>query len=549
MALSSIAFPASLQFQISSRKYSSSSSSLSEVYSSRVINVRPISASISERPSIKPAAPRQSSIQAPSSSSAAEGEEIVPVQSRTLPIRKIPGDYGLPLIGPWKDRQDYFYNQGREEYFKSRIQKYQSTVFKTNMPPGPLISFNPNVIVLLDGKSFPVLFDVSKVEKKDLFTGTFMPSTELTGGYRVLSFLDPSEPNHAKLKKLMFFHLSSRRDHVIPEFHRSYSELFDALEGELATKGKVNFNQASEQAAFNFLARSLYGVNPADSKLGLDGPKLIGKWVLFNLHPVLKLGLPNGLEDLFLHTIRLPPALVKKDYQRLYDFFYENSTFVLEEAQKIGISREEACHNLVFATCFNSFGGMKIFFPNMMKWIGRAGVKLHTQLAQEIRTVLKSFDNKITMRAIENMPLTKSVVYEALRIEPPVPSQYGKAKRDLIIESHDAAFKVKEGDMLFGFQPFATRDPKIFQMAEEFVPDRFVGEGEELLKHVLWSNGPETENPNVNNKQCAGKDFVILVSRLMLVEFFRRYDSFDIEVGASPLGASVTVTSLKRASF
>ncbi|KAH7845564.1 hypothetical protein Vadar_003575 [Vaccinium darrowii] len=92
----------------------------------------------------------------------------------TLRIKKIPGDYGLPLIGPVKDRLDYLYNQGKEEFFKSRIQKHQSTVFKTNMPPGPFISPNPNVVALLDAKSFPALFDVSKVEKRDLFTGTYM---------------------------------------------------------------------------------------------------------------------------------------------------------------------------------------------------------------------------------------------------------------------------------------------------------------------------------------------------------------------------------------
>ncbi|XP_027092216.1 allene oxide synthase 1, chloroplastic [Coffea arabica] len=497
----------------------------------RNLIVHPIRASVSERPSsISPPPPQP--------------------QPAKLPIRKIPGDYGLPLIGPFKDRLDYFYNQGKDEYFKSRVQKYRSTVFKTNMPPGPFISSNPNVIVLLDGKSFPVLFDVSKVEKKDLFTGTFMPSTELTGGYRVLSYLDPSEPNHAKLKKLMFFHLSSRRDHVIPEFQKSYTELFDGLEEELATNGTAKFNEANDQAAFNFLARSLYGANPADSQLGRDGPKLVGKWVVFQIHPVLKLGLPNVLEDLLIHTFPLPPALVKKEYQLLYDFFRANSTSVLDEAERNGISREEACHNLIFATCFNSFGGMKLFFTNMLKWIGRAGVKLHTQLAQEIRSALKSSDGRVTMRAIENMPLTKSVVYEALRIEPPVPAQYGRAKTNFTIESHDSAFEVKAGEMLFGYQPFATRDPKIFERSEEFVADRFVGEkGEKLLKHVLWSNGPETESPDVNNKQCAGKDFVVLVSRLLLVEFFRRYDSFEIEVGTSPLGAAVTVTSLKRASL
>uniref|UniRef100_A0A7N0V317 Allene oxide synthase n=1 Tax=Kalanchoe fedtschenkoi TaxID=63787 RepID=A0A7N0V317_KALFE len=467
-----------------------------------------------------------------------------------LPIRSIPGHYGLPISGPIKDRQDYFYSEGgRDAFFSSKVQKYNSTVFRANMPPGPFISKDSRVIVLLDGKSFPVLFDNSKVEKKDLFTGTYMPSLELTGGYRMLSYLDPEEPNHANLKQLIFQLLKSSRDRVIPEFHTSFSQLFDQLETELAIKGKASFPEANDQASFNFLARALYGANPADTKLGLDGPKIIQKWVLFQLGPVLTLGLPKLVEELTIHSFRLPPKLIKSDYQRLYDFFYESSTPILDSAAENGISRDEACHNLLFATCFNSFGGMKIFFPNMLKWIGRAGMNLHTKLAAEVRSVIRSNDNQITMGAIERMPLLKSTAYECFRIEPPVPLQYGKARRDLIIESHDSAFEVKKGEILFGYQPFATKDPRIFQRAEEFVADRFVGDGEKLLEHVLWSNGPETVTPTVANKQCAGKDFVVLAARLLLVELFLRYDSFEIQARKSALGAAVTVTSLKRATF
>uniref|UniRef100_A0A0R0ID53 Uncharacterized protein n=1 Tax=Glycine max TaxID=3847 RepID=A0A0R0ID53_SOYBN len=61
---------------------------------------------------------------------------------------------------------------GRDEFCKSCIQKYQSTVFRTNMPPGPFLAPNPNVIVLLDVKTFPILFDNSKIDKKDVFTCT-----------------------------------------------------------------------------------------------------------------------------------------------------------------------------------------------------------------------------------------------------------------------------------------------------------------------------------------------------------------------------------------
>jgi hydroperoxide dehydratase len=94
-----------------------------------------------------------------------------------------------------------------------------------------------------------------------------MPPTELTGGYRVLSYLDPSELSHDKLKQLLFFLLKSRRNHVIPDFHSSYAELFEGLENELATKGKAAFRDASDQAAFNFLACALYDTNPTETKL------------------------------------------------------------------------------------------------------------------------------------------------------------------------------------------------------------------------------------------------------------------------------------------
>eukprot|EP00262_Sarcandra_glabra_P014794 TRINITY_DN43_c0_g1_i1.p1 TRINITY_DN43_c0_g1~~TRINITY_DN43_c0_g1_i1.p1 ORF type:complete len:516 (-),score=20.56 TRINITY_DN43_c0_g1_i1:237-1784(-) len=489
------------------------------------ISLRPIAASVSETPSVSPVT-------------------ITP----KLPIRKIPGNYGLPFIGPINDRLDFYYNQGRDEFFKSRVQKYQSTVFRANMPPGPFMASNPNVVVVLDGASFPVLFDTSKVEKKDLFTGTWMPSTELTGGYRILSYLDPSEPNHAKLKSLLFFLLKSARDRIIPEFHNTFTELFETLENELAAKGKSSFGTPNDQASFNFLSRALFGKNPADTKIGSDAPTLITKWIFLQLSPLITLGLPKYLEDLLLHTFPLPPFIVKSDYQKLYDFFNQSAASILDEAEKMGIEREEACHNILFATCFNSFGGMKIFFPTIMKWVGRAGAKLHAQLAEEIRSAVRKH-SCVTMAAMEEMPLMKSVVYEAFRIEPPVPFQYGKAKKDLVIQSHDAAFEVKEGEMIFGYQPFATKDGRIFEKSEEFLGNRFVGEGEKLLKHVLWSNGPETESPTVNNKQCAGKDFVVLFSRLLVVELFLRYDSFDIEVGATAAGTDVTVKSLKRASF
>lgn len=234
-------------------------------------------------------------------------------------------------------------------------------------------------------------------------------------------------------------------------------------------------------------------------------------------------------------------------YRRLYDAFYSSSGSFLDEAEKQGIDREKACHNLVFLAGFNAYGGMKVLFPILLKWVGTAGVELHRKLADEVRAVVKE-EGGLTFAALEKMSLLKSVVYEALRIEPPVPFQYAKAKEDMVIQSHDSAFKIKKGEMIFGYQPFATKDPKVFENPEKFVGDRFVGEGEKLLKYVYWSNGRETEEPTPENKQCPGKDLVVLMGRVILVEFFLRYDTFSVDVAELPLGPSVKFKSLTKAT-
>lgn len=465
--------------------------------------------------------------------------------SPDLPLREIPGSYGVPFFGAIKDRWDFFYLQGIEKFFRSRMENYNSTVYRVNMPPGPWVSDDPRVIVLLDGKSFPILFDTSKVEKRDVFTGTYMPSTSYTGGFRVCSYLDPSEPMHGSLKSLLFSVIASNHKEIIPFFQSSLKEMFTALEDELRDKNKAAFVALNDSASFQFVFRLFCDGNNPPETLKSDAPSMLKKWLAGQLAPINTLGLPkllNPVEDLFLHSLRVPFFLVKSDYKKLFDAFSSSATSFLDKAENLGISREEACHNLMFVGGFNSFGGFSVFFPSMFKWVASAGESLHRELAEEIRTVVKS-EGGVTYNAINKMVLTRSVVYEALRIEPPVPYQYGKAKDDLVVRSHDGTFKIKKGEMIFGYQPFATNDPKIFTDPEKFVGNRFVGEGEALSKYVLWSNGRGIDDPTVENKQCPAKNLVELLSTVFLVEFFLRYDTFSVENG-TPL----TFLSVKKAT-
>ncbi|KAI3788164.1 hypothetical protein L2E82_00874 [Cichorium intybus] len=97
---------------------------------------------------------------------------------------------------------------------------------------------------------------------------------------------------------------------------------------------------------------------------------------------------PHFLVDI-IHTIRLPFFVIKPGYNKLYKAIYDSVSSLLDEAEKSGMKSAEACHNLVFLAGFNVFGGMKVLFPTVIKWIASGGESLHRRLAEEIRAVVK----------------------------------------------------------------------------------------------------------------------------------------------------------------
>ncbi|MCO5564843.1 hypothetical protein L7F22_018511 [Adiantum nelumboides] len=450
--------------------------------------------------------------------------------SSVLPL-EIPGSYGLPLLGLAVDRFNYFVVQGRDEFFLSLMKRYNSTVIRINMPPGPPLFPDSKTIMLLDQKSIRVLFDTSKVEKKDVFAGTYMPSTEFTGGFRVLPYLDPSEPKHAPLKEFCFKILQTAGRKIIPEFHTSFGEAANEWDAQLDAKGEAEFTTVCQKFTLSFLCRAFLDTDPSapgPASLGEEGPSLIQAWIGAQLAPQTSLGLPKPVEAL-LHTIPLPFSLVSNQYNKVYDFFHTNGQRLLGVAeQEFGLDRAEACHNLLFFVCFNTWGGLQLFLPSVFQRISSAGVSFQKELAQEVRSAVGD-GGAITMKALQSMKLVHSTVYEVLRMDPPVPFQYGRAKDDMIVESHDAAYKIRKDELLGCYQKIAMRDPKVFEAPQTFKPKRFMGaEGERLLQSVTWSNGPETEDPTLSNKQCAGKDFVNLMARLLIAEIFLRYDFFKL---------------------
>ncbi|XP_049408580.1 9-divinyl ether synthase [Solanum stenotomum] len=472
-------------------------------------------------------------------------------ESSNLPIREIPGDYGFPIISAIKDRYDYFYNQGEDAWFHNKAEKYKSTVVKINMAPGPFTSNDYKLVAFLDANSFVCMFDNSLIDKTDTLGGTFKPGKEYYGGYRPVAFIDTKDPNHAALKGYILSAFAKRHNLFIPLFRNSLSDhLFNNLEKQVTEQGKSDFNALLPTMTFNFIFRLLCDqTNPSDTVLGAQGPEHLRKWLFPQLIPSLSAKkLPNIIEDTLFHNFLIPFCFIKSDYNKLVDAFSKSAVSILDEAERLGIKREEAVQNILFLVGINMFAGLNAFFPHLFRFVGEAGASLHTQLAKEIRTVIKEEGGAITLSAINKMSLVKSVVYETLRLRPPVPLQYGKAKKDFMVQSHDASYKINKGQFIVGYQPMASRDPKIFANPDEFIPDRFMNDGEKMLKHVLWSNGRETENPAPDNKQCPGKDLVHLLGRLILVEFFMRYDTFTVEITPLFRAPNVAFKTLTKAS-
>ncbi|KAJ3692017.1 hypothetical protein LUZ60_012367 [Juncus effusus] len=451
-----------------------------------------------------------------------------------LPIQSVPGSYGVPFFSVIHDHLNFYYFQGHLAYFKSKITKHNSTVVRLNVPPGPFISSDPRVVALLDAVSSQVLLDSSIVEKNNTFTGTFVPSFSLYSDIRPMAYLDTTDPLHTSLKTLVLRLLASRKMHFIPCFHEIYSSVFNQIEKGLSSSGPIEFNKLNDTGMFDFTCSAFFG------------------GALPSLHPLLSnlsSFIPWPLEDLFLHNFRLPLFLVKSDYKSLEVYFSEASKLVLDQAERLGISCHEALHNIIFFTTVNAFSGLKVMFTFILKWLAQGGPEFHDKRVQEVRSVVQSAEGSVTPLELDRMHLVKSVVSEVLRLNPPLEYKYRRVRTDLIIESHDKAYKVKKGEMLFGYPPIAGRDEKIFSNAEAFVPDRFVGqEGQKLLKYLYWSNGMETVEPGVNDKQCAGKDMALLLGRTFVAELFLRYDTFVADAGALSAKSKIIFKSVTKAS-
>ncbi|KAJ1277489.1 hypothetical protein BS78_04G007700 [Paspalum vaginatum] len=460
--------------------------------------------------------------------------------SATPPPRPIPGSYGPPVLGPLRDRLDYFWFQSQDDFFRRRAAANRSTVFRTNIPPTfPFfVGVDPRVVAVVDAASFTALFDPSLVDKRDILIGPYNPGAGFTGGTRVGVYLDTEEPEHARVKTFAMDLLHRCARTWAADFRANVDAMLDAVEADLlGGSASASYVLPLQQCIFRFLCKSFVGADPrADALVDRFGFTILDLWLALQILPTQKVGLLQPLEELLIHSFPLPSFLVWPGYRLLYRFVEQQGADAVAYAEEEhGIAKKDAINNLLFVLGFNAFGGFSVFLPFLVAKVGEAGdpTGLRPRLREEVRAALatRGADAEFGFADVRAMPLVRSTVYEMLRMQPPVPLQFGRARKDFVLRSHGAAaFQVSKGEVLCGYQPLAMRDPEVFDRPEEFVAERFLGDdGAALLQYLYWSNGPETAQPAPGNKQCAAKEVVVDTACMLLAELFRRYDDFEVE--------------------
>eukprot|EP00850_Spirogloea_muscicola_P003420 SM000013S26589 [mRNA] locus=s13:1289203:1293320:- [translate_table: standard] len=501
-------------------------------------------------------------------------------------VQEVPGSWDNP--GALRDWLDYFYLQGWHKFATSRMERYNSTVFKTHIGPDLKRS---NLVYILDRASYDILYDNSKVrhlllpsqlsarnvlflvvqtmqpvatghccevvvssilgewriqvEKKDIFFGLYLPDAKtFNNGYRILAEVDPAEEKHERLKGYCIKLLAVYGPKHVPAAEQLSSFFFDKWEQAIAKDGKVEIYKDLGELMWNW---HLIGFESKKAwqpgKPELVSSDFISSWAGPMIIPIMNLP-GNAVKDFVTKNLILPIVaklgLVKPSPQDALAAqlqFYEDN---MDEAVKLGmeepfnLTREEALVNLQFFVSFNSRGAIQGALASTLMQLGvmSGGARhdLMKELTEEAQAAVAKTGGKVTLESVANMPLLESIVYEVFRLHPPVFLQHARMKEDHVITSHTGSYQLYKDEVICGNCWFVSRDPKIFPNPDAFDPRRFLGPNRSNLSNLLWSNGYQTTSvaDTIPNKQCPGKDFVPLIVRVFLANFVLRYSFMEL---------------------
>ncbi len=132
------------------------------------------------------------------------------------------------------------------------------------------------------------------------------------------------------------------------------------------------------------------------------------------------------------------------------------------------------------------------------------------RLRQEARTALGG--RAATHADLPNLPFTRAVVEETLRLYPPIPLLGREAQQDFVLAGHH----VPKGALVLAVPWLLHRHRKYWPQPDEFVPERFLPEAEPPPRHAFipFSLGPRV---------CTGAGFALAEAVICLATLAQEF--------------------------
>lgn len=409
-------------------------------------------------------------------------------------IQKIPGSYGLPVIGMLSDTLDFFFVSGWQRFFLRRRSRYQSDVFKVNL-------FRPTIVVL-DQKGIEPLF-ASKQFRQDHGFSWAVPAPQLVGD--VIPSIFEFGAAHDLPKQLYMAMLRLRASTLLDVFTAT-AERFGR---KWVDARSFSFQSELESFAVEFLFLWYFGMRPDAAKVR-----------------ELYLGL---FSHVFWRITRfLPWSAYRRSlttYRQLLDELKGSPGLpeLMLVARKLGMHDDEATiKQLLFVSGMNSFLGLQNLCKSVVGELSHRP-ELCARLRAEIHHAFgdgppHSMDSLSALR----LPLLDKTLREIVRLHPPVSLLFGRATEDRLITIHDGrTFQMRRGELLMGVLPIAMRDHRIFPAPEQFDPSRF--DEPAARDSLIWPRGHQDQVVSASDRTCPGKDVSMEIMKLLCIWLLPRY--------------------------
>ncbi|CAH1101565.1 unnamed protein product [Psylliodes chrysocephalus] len=162
---------------------------------------------------------------------------------------------------------------------------------------------------------------------------------------------------------------------------------------------------------------------------------------------------------------------------------------------------------------------------------------IQDKLRQEINLVLNKYDNHITYEAVQEMVYLDQVVYETLRMYPPVPFLMRECNKDYKVVGTD--FLIEKGTPVFIPSTGIQYDPEYYPNPDKFDPERFSANNRRTIPSYSWL--PFGEGPRI----CLGIRFGLLQVKVAIITLIQNFKFSLNEKTTLPLKLNNSLLLLK----